>query len=144
MSITLVHHLKTKVGAVENISPSVNHIALSVNNGVVEVEPIEVECHRAHTHGSQPDTDHRPGTQEEVQSTAVAEARILENQATEVTVSSHDVVGLFLLTELVAIVGRLSFGGLTDQSGNSPENRASQRTGHHQIHPPHQTYGRGA
>ena len=45
----------------------------------------------------------------------VVEAGKLEDQATEVTVSSHDVVGLFLLSKLIAIVQRLIFCRLANQ-----------------------------
>jgi len=39
----------------------------------------------------------------------------LEDQATEVTVGSHDVVGLFFLAKLVAVVLGLGLGGFTNQ-----------------------------
>ncbi len=68
-------------------------------------------------HGREPDADNGPGSQEEVQAAAVVERRVLEDQATEVTVGSHDVVGLFLLAELVAVVLGLALGGLADQGG---------------------------
>ena len=48
---------------------------------------------------------------------AVVEGCVLEDQATEVTVGSHDVVGLFLLAELVAVVLGLGLGGFTHQGG---------------------------
>ena len=54
--------------------------------------------------------------------TTVVKGSILEDQATEVTVSSNDVVGLFFLTELVTIVLRLGFSGFTNQR------RSNQRT----------------
>ena len=49
--------------------------------------------------GSEPDANDRPGSQEEVKA-AVFEGSVLEDQATEVTVGSHDVVGLFLWPNL--------------------------------------------
>ena len=117
MGIALVHHFHPQVGTVDDVSPSVDHVALSIHNGVVEVEPVEVEGHGADPQCGEPDTDHRPSGEEEVQRAAVVEAGILEDQATEVTVGRHDVVGLFLLTEFVTVVLRLGFGGLTDQAG---------------------------
>ena len=48
---------------------------------------------------------------------AIVERGILEDQTTEVAVSSNDVVGLFFLTEFVSIVLRLSFGCLADERG---------------------------
>ena len=59
-----------------------------------------------------------------MQRTGVVEGSVLEDQATEVTVSSNDVVSLFFLTELVTIVLGLSFGGFTNQR------RSNQRTVH--------------
>ena len=38
-----------------------------------------------------------------MKATAVVEGGVLEDQATEVTVGSHDVLGLFLLAHYVAI-----------------------------------------
>ena len=52
-----------------------------------------------------------------MEATAVVEGGVLEDQATEVTVGSHDVVGLFLLAELVAVVLGLGLGGFTHQGG---------------------------
>jgi len=61
-----------------------------------------------------------------------------EDQATEVTVGSHDVVGLFFLAELVAVVLRLRLGGFTHQAGghqrtvHGGEQAAAEHTGHTQ------------
>ena len=59
-----------------------------------------------------------------MQRTAVVERCVLEDQATEVTVRCHDVVGLFLLTELVTSVLGLFLRGLANQR------RSYQRTVH--------------
>ena len=52
-----------------------------------------------------------------MEATAVVEGGVLEDQATEVAVSSHDVVRLFFLAEFVAVVLGLAFGGFTHQGG---------------------------
>ena len=117
MSVALVHHFHAEVGAVQHISPGVQDAALSIQNRLVEVETVQVESHGADAHGGEPDADHRPGSQEEVKAAAVVEGGVLEDQATEVTVGSHDVVGLFLLAELVAVVLGLALGGFTHQGG---------------------------
>ncbi len=124
MSITLVHHFHTQVGPVEDVSPGRNNPTLRVHNRLVEVEPVQVERHRADAQCREPDANHRPCTQEEVQGTGVVEAGVLEDQATEVAVSRHNVVGLFFLPELVAVVLRLRLGRLTHQG------RGDERTVH--------------
>ena len=55
-----------------------------------------------------------------MKATAVVEGGVLEDQATEVAVSSHDVVRLFFLAEFVAVVLGLAFGGFTHQGGVHP------------------------
>merc|ERR1712100_44250 len=117
VSIALVHHFHAEVGAVQNISPGVQNTALSIKDGLVEVEAVQVEGHGADAQGGEPDADNRPSNQEEVKATAVVEGGVLEDQATEVTVGSHDVVGLFLLAELVAVVLGLALSGFTHQGG---------------------------
>merc|ERR1712005_17947 len=117
VSVALVHHFHTEVGAVQHISPGVQDAALTIKDGLVEVETVQVEGHGGHAEGGEPDADNRPGSQEEVKATAVVEGGVLEDQATEVTVGSHDVVGLFLLAKLVAVVLGLAFGGFTHQGG---------------------------
>ena len=73
-----------------------------------------------------------------MEAAAVVEGGVLEDQATEVRVGSHDVVGLFLLAELVAVVLRLIFGGFTDEARSnqrtvhSTEERATKYTSHTQ------------
>merc|ERR1712159_953521 len=134
VSVALVHHFHAEVGAVQHISPGVQDAALTIKDGLVEVETVQVEGHGADAHGGEPDADNRPGSQEEVKATAVVEGGVLENQATEVTVGSHDVVGLFLLAELVAVVLRLALSGFTHQGGghqgavHSGEQAAAENT----------------
>jgi len=92
---------------------------LAVEDRLVEVETVQVEGHRAHAQDGEPDANHGPGSQEEVQAAAVVERGVLEDQATEVAVGSHDVVGLFLLAKLVTVVLALAFGGFTNQRGGN-------------------------
>ena len=40
MRVSLVNYLEPKICPVQNVSPSVNHAALAVLNGLVEVETI--------------------------------------------------------------------------------------------------------
>ena len=62
----------------------------------------------------------------------------MENKASEITVGSHDVVGLFFLAELVTVVLALALGGLTHQRGghqravHGGEQAAAEHTGHTQ------------
>jgi len=138
VSVALVHHFHAQTSAVQNISPGVDHTTLGIQDRLVEVEAVQVEGHRAHAQGGEPDADHGPGSQEEVQAAAVVEGSVLEDQATEVTVGSHDVVGLFLLAELVAVVLGLALGGFTHQGGghqravHGGEQAAAEHTGHAQ------------
>ena len=104
VSITLVHDFHTQTSTVEDICPGVDHFTLRLNDGLVEVETIQVECHGAYAQCSKPDTDNRPCCEEEVQRAGVVEGSVLEDQTTKVTVSGDNVVGLFFLTKLVTIV----------------------------------------
>ena len=45
MSVALMHYLHAKTGTVENISPSVKHTALAVDNRLIEIEPISRFLH---------------------------------------------------------------------------------------------------
>jgi len=104
MGVSLVHNFETEVSTVQDVSPGVDNMSLSIKERLVEVETIEVECHGANTKSSEPDTDNRPCCEEEVQRTGVVEGGVLEDEATEVTVSGYNVVGLFFLSELVTVV----------------------------------------
>ena len=115
VSITLVHHFHTQTSTVENVCPSVQDATLTINDGLVEVESVQVECHSRDTKSSEPDTNHRPRSQEKVERATVVKGSILENQTTEVSMSSNDVIGLFFLTKLVTVVLGLSFSGFTNQ-----------------------------
>ena len=101
MSVTLVHNFHTQTSAVENVCPGVEHTTLTIDDGLVEIETVQVERHRGDTQSGEPDADNRPSSKEEVQGTGVVERCVLEDQATEVTVSSDDVIRLFFLTKLV-------------------------------------------
>ena len=94
MSITLVHHFHAKTSTVENICPGVQDFALTIHDGLVEVETVEVECHGANTKSSEPDTNDRPCCEEEVKGTRVVEGCVLEDQTTKVSMSSNNVVCL--------------------------------------------------
>ncbi|MFM1843829.1 MAG: hypothetical protein RLZZ490_2572, partial [Cyanobacteriota bacterium] len=113
MGIAFVHYFKTDVGAVQYVRPGADDATLAIQDGLVEVESVQVERHRGNTHCGEPDADYRPRTQEEVQGTAVVEGRILEDQPTEVAVGCNDVVGFFFLTEFVTVVLGLNFRGFT-------------------------------
>ena len=104
MRVSFVHDLHSESGAVEDVCPSVEHSSLSVNDGLVEVEAVEVESHGRDAEGGKPDSHHWPRSEEEMQASRIVKRCILEDQATKVTVSGYNVVGLFFLSELVAIV----------------------------------------
>jgi len=53
-----------------------------------------------------------------VEAAAIVEAGVLEDQKAEVTLGSHDVVGLFILAELVAVVLTLGFTWAVGQLGS--------------------------
>jgi hypothetical protein len=76
VSIALVHHFHTQVGAVDHISPGVDHAALAIQHRLVEVEAVQVKRHRADAQGRKPDANHRPSSQEEMQTAAVVEAGV--------------------------------------------------------------------
>ena len=57
VGITLVHNFHTETSTVQNISPSVEDFALTIHDGLVKVETVQVECHGADTKCSEPDTD---------------------------------------------------------------------------------------
>ena len=67
MSVTLVHDFHTQVSSVKNVCPGVQDTTLIVEDGLVEVETVEVECHGANTKCGEPDADYWPCCQEEVQ-----------------------------------------------------------------------------
>ena len=115
MRVSFVHDLHTKSGSVKDVGPSVEDVSLVVLDRLVEVEAVEVESHGRDAEGGKPDSHDWSRSEEEMQASRIVKRCILEDQATKVTMSGNNVVGLFFLTELVAIVLRLGFGGLTNQ-----------------------------
>ena len=79
MGITLMHNFKPKVLSVDYVSPCWDNLSISINNGLVKIEPIEIECHSADSHGGKPYANHWENTKEEMKSTRIIKARILEN-----------------------------------------------------------------
>ena len=65
--ISFMHNFHAKTSTVEDISPGVQNTTLTINDGLVEVETIQVECHGANTKSSEPDANYWPCCQEEVQ-----------------------------------------------------------------------------
>ena len=116
MGVALVHNLHSQASSVDHICPGGDNSPLAIQDRLVEVETVQVEGHRAHAKAGEPDAHYGPGCKEEVQAAAVVEGCVLEDQATEVTVGSHDVVGLFFLTKLITVVVALIFGGFTHQA----------------------------
>ena len=84
----LVHHLGTKIRAVNDIRPSVNNTALRIHERLVEIKSIQVESDHANKHGCHPDADNRPSSQEKVESTRIVEGSKLEEQTPKVSMSS--------------------------------------------------------
>ena len=62
MSIALMHHLKTQIRPIQHIGPSANHIALGINNGMVEIKAIQIKRHGADAHCRKPNAHNRPCT----------------------------------------------------------------------------------
>jgi len=62
-----MHYFHSEVCSVKNVCPGVQDLSLIRNDGLVEVETVEVECHGADTKCSEPDSNNRPCCQEEVQ-----------------------------------------------------------------------------
>ena len=57
MSITLVHDFHAQTSAVQHVCPGVEDTSLTVEDRLVEVESVKVECHGANTKSSEPDAD---------------------------------------------------------------------------------------
>jgi hypothetical protein len=66
VSVTLMHDFHPEVSAVQNVSPGVDDTTLAIEDRLVEVETVEVECHGADAQGGHPNPNHWPGSQEEV------------------------------------------------------------------------------
>ena len=65
--VTFVHDFHSETCSVEDVCPGVEDATLSVDDRLVEVESIEVECHCAYAKGGEPDSDYWPCSQEEVE-----------------------------------------------------------------------------
>ena len=46
MCISLVHNFKAKIGSIEDVSPGIHNVTLSLD-GLVEIKTIQVERHGA-------------------------------------------------------------------------------------------------
>ena len=55
VSIAFMHNLHAESGTIKNVSPGVHHMTLTRSNGLIEVESVEVECHRTDAEGGKPD-----------------------------------------------------------------------------------------
>ena len=71
--VSLVHDFHTQTSTVQNVCPSVEDTTLTVDDGLVEVETVQVECHGANTKCSKPDSYDRPCCEEEVKRTGIVE-----------------------------------------------------------------------
>ena len=115
VSIAFMHHFHTKTSTVKDVSPGVNYMTFRSLNGLVEVKTIQVECHGANTKSSKPDPYHRKSSKEEVKRTTIIERSILEDQTSEVSMGSDNVICLFFLPKLVSITLRDLFGSLPNE-----------------------------
>ena len=61
-----MNHFKTEVCAVKDVCPGVDDVAVRRLDGLVEVEAIQVEGHRAYTKCGEPDAYDWPSTEEEM------------------------------------------------------------------------------
>ena len=113
MCIPLMHHLKNEVGTVKNVSPCVDHMTLTFSNGLIEVEPIEVESHGADAEGGKQDA-HWPSCGKKCSDRELLKMHI-GRSVVEVAVCGNDVVCLFFLTKLISIVLADLFSRLTDK-----------------------------
>ena len=55
--VTFVHDFHTQTSTVKNVCPSVEDTTLTIKDGLVEVETVQVECHGANTKSSEPDAN---------------------------------------------------------------------------------------
>ena len=134
MSVTLVHDFNTEICTVEDICPRVNVVTRFIENGLVEVETVEVESHGGDTESSEPNANNRPSCKEEVKATRVVEGSILEDKTTEVSMCCGDGISLILLTEEITVVERVRTRGFSKERGSdkrtmhSREERATEDT----------------
>ena len=80
VSITFMHDFHTQISTVDDVRPGVDNTSFRINDSLVEVESIQVECHGRDTHGSAPDAQHRPEGKEKVESTGVVKGCVLEDK----------------------------------------------------------------
>jgi hypothetical protein len=73
-----VHNFHTKISTVNNVSPSINEVTLGIKDRLVEVKTVKVECHSTYTKRSEPNTDNRPSSKEEVKTPRIVERTVLE------------------------------------------------------------------
>ena len=66
VSITLMHYFHAKVGTVKDVTPSVYNMTLTLNNGLIEVESVEVKSHGADAESGKPDSQHWPRSEEKM------------------------------------------------------------------------------
>ena len=64
--MALVHYLEAEVGSVEQVTPWVHHMPFATSDGLIEVEPVEVERHGGDAEGGKPDTNDGQRCEEEV------------------------------------------------------------------------------
>ena len=69
MCITLVHDFHTKTSSVEDVSPGVDHLTLRSDDALVKVEAIKIESHGRNAKSSEPNTNNRPSSKEEMKAT---------------------------------------------------------------------------
>ena len=124
MCISLVHHLHSETSTIKNICPCINHMTLIIQNTLVKIQSVEIKSHRRNPESSEPNSNNRPCSKKEMKRPRVIKRSILKNKASKITMSSNDVVCIFFLSELITIILRFSFSGLTNQL------RCNQRTVH--------------
>ena len=65
----------TKTSSVQNVSPGVHNSTLTLNNGLIEVESVEIES-MVETPSCEPNADDRNSCEEEVETSGVVEGNI--------------------------------------------------------------------
>ena len=61
-----MHNFHTQTCTVQDVRPCIDDMTLTFNNGLIEVESIEVECHGADAEGGKPDSHNWECGKEEV------------------------------------------------------------------------------
>jgi hypothetical protein len=75
---------------------------------LVEVESIQIEGHSRDTKSGKPNANNRPSCKEKVEGARIVKRSILKDKTPEIAVRRNNVVCLFFLSKLVAIVLGLS------------------------------------